>query len=178
MGFAEPPEHWAPPESLDLTPVWKQYLLVALIVLAFVGIAGAYAFAAVAPDVVTPPALVLGSRVVLAVSEHPPGTTKRVDVGGTERAFFLVNVGVEQLAIRATWTTERAGGQTCSVNVASAAAPARALFVDACTSSFFDAAGHLLDGPARRDLDRYLVSRRGDRFVVSLDRLIEGRYVR
>ena len=25
----QPPEHWAGPESLDPTPVWKQYLLVA-----------------------------------------------------------------------------------------------------------------------------------------------------
>ncbi len=27
----QPVEHWAGPESLDPTPVWKQYLLVALL---------------------------------------------------------------------------------------------------------------------------------------------------
>ena len=29
----QPTEHWAGPESLDPTPVWKQYLLVAAFVL-------------------------------------------------------------------------------------------------------------------------------------------------
>ncbi len=177
MGFAEPPEHWAPPESLDATPVWKQYLLVGLLVLAFLGVVGIYAFAAIAPDVVRPPAVVLGNRVVLGVSEHPPGTAKRVDVAGPQQAFYLVNAGAEPVAVRAGWTTERSGGESCEIAIATSGPP-DARFTDSCTHSTFDARGRLLDGPAKRDLDRYLVARRGDRFVVSLDRLIEGRYVR
>ena len=79
MGTQEPPEVWAPPESLDPTPVWKQYLLVGLLVLGFLAAAAAYAAYATSPDNATPPAVV-ANRVVLAVSEHPPGTAKRVDI--------------------------------------------------------------------------------------------------
>ena len=36
MAFDEPEEHWAPPDSLDPTPVWKQYIVVVLLGVAVV----------------------------------------------------------------------------------------------------------------------------------------------
>lgn len=189
MGTAEPPEHWAPPESLDPTPVWKQYLLVGLLALGFLALAVAYVAAAVAPDVVTPPALVPGNRLVLASSEHPPGTTKRVEAAGPDRAFYLVRFTLDDaIAIRATWTPELGEGAPCQVAfvVPQAAVPSplppgfvpsrpeAPFFADSCTASRFDDRGAVLAGGAPRALDRYLVSRKGDRLIVNLDRPIVG----
>lgn len=188
MGTAEPPEHWAPPESLDPTPVWKQYLLVGLLVLGFLTLAVAYVAAAVAPDVVTPPALVPGNRLVLASSEYPPGTTKRVEAAGPERTFYLVRFTLDDaIAIRASWTTEIGGGRACFIKlpgepigrdgdnlIVSPRPDSSVTFVDSCTLSGFDAHGQVLTGTAGRALDRYLVSRKGDRLIVNLDRAIAG----
>jgi len=62
----QPPEHWAGPASLDPTPVWKQYLLVVLLLLGALAIIGVAAALALAPQLATPPALVPGDRLVLA----------------------------------------------------------------------------------------------------------------
>ncbi len=172
MGTLEPPEHWAPAESLDPTPVWKQYVLVALLALAFVAAAGVYAYAAVLPDVVAPPAALPG-RVVLAASEHPPGTTKAVGVAGAQQAFYLTNLGGEYVAVRTRWSAEVAGREPCGVDLIESDPVAR--FRDPCTGSAFDARGTVVRGPAPRGLDRYLVSRRGDRLIVNTDHLIQGK---
>jgi len=64
----QPPEHWAGPDSLDPTPVWKQFALIGIFLfLGLVLLAGVAAFAA-APQFVTPPALVPGDRLVLPLS--------------------------------------------------------------------------------------------------------------
>ena len=79
----QPPEHWAGPASLDPTPVWKQYLLVVLLLLGALAIIGVAAFLAVAPQLATPPAVVPGDRLVLTRSQadFPPGSPVRVVLG-------------------------------------------------------------------------------------------------
>lgn len=170
MGTNEPPEHWAPPESLDPTPVWRQYVLVALLVVGIVVIVVAYVTAAVAPDVVTPPALVPGNRLVLASNAYPPGTTKLVDLAGPERAFFLVRLSRDEIeAVRLHWVTEAGRAEICIVRFVGVPP-----FTDDCTSSSFDEHGKVVRGSAPRGLDRYLVSRKGERLIVNLDRPIPG----
>ncbi len=173
MGTLEPPEHWAPAESLDPTPVWKQYALVALLAVAFVAVVGAYAFVALLPDVVTPPAALPGGRVVLAVSDHPPGTTKAIGVAGAQQAFYLTNLGGDFVAVRAWWSPEVGAREPCRVDLVESDAVAR--FRDPCGGSTFDARGRVVSGSAPRGLDRYLVSRKGDRLIVNIDHLIQGK---
>lgn len=170
MGTSEPPEQWAPAESLDPTPVWKQYALVAILALGFLALSGVYAYLAVLPDVVTPPAALPG-RVVLSTGDHPPGTTKLVDIAGADRSFYLVRFGAEDaVALRTVWSPQ-VGGAQCRVALASQG-PVR--FGDTCTRSSFDERGMVVAGDAPRSLDRYLVSRKGDRLVVNLDHVIQG----
>lgn len=79
----QPPEHWAGPASLDPTPVWKQYLVVILLLLGALAIIGAAAALAIAPQLATPPAVVPGGRLVLtrAQADFPPGAPVRVVLG-------------------------------------------------------------------------------------------------
>lgn len=175
MGSHEPPEHWAPPESLDPTPVWKQYALVAILALAFVAGVGAYAYVAVLPDVVTPPAALPG-RVVLAASDHPPGTTKVVALDGWEDVFYLSNLGDDYVAVTRWWSPTVGARERCGVDLlASSPAGSDSRFTDPCTGSTFDARGRVTSGSAPRGLDRYLVSRKGDRLIVNTDHLIQGK---
>src|SRR6266852_4630952 len=67
----QPVEHWAGPESLDPTPVWKQYLLVALLLVVGLVAVIAISVTALAPYLATPPALVAGDRLVLAAGVVP-----------------------------------------------------------------------------------------------------------
>ena len=173
MGTSEPPEHWAPPDSLDPTPVWKQYALALVLALAFAAAVGAYAYAAVLPDVVAPPAALPGGRVVLAGSQFPPGTTKVVGVGGWERSFYLTNLGRDYAAVRKWWSAEVGGNELCGVDLVESDPSGR--FRDACTGSTFDVQGRVVSGSAPRGLDRYLVSRKGDRLIVNTDHLIQGK---
>jgi hypothetical protein len=176
MGTAEPPEHWAPPESLDPTPVWRQYALVAVLLLGFLGLVAVYVVAAVAQDVVTPPAVVPGDRVVLSVSDHPAGTTKLVELPGLAEPFYLSHVAGEASAIRSTWSQDPRGLRDCRVVLVleTDRTDERSVYGDSCTRSTFDSRGVVVSGDASRGLDRYLVSRKGDRFVVNLDRPIQG----
>ena len=54
----QPPEHWAGPESLDPTPVWKQFALIGIFLFLGLVLLGGVAVFAAAPQLVTPPALV------------------------------------------------------------------------------------------------------------------------
>ena len=64
----QPADHWAGPESLDPTPVWKQYLLVALLLFGGLIAVLVVSLLAILPQIVTPPALVPGDRLVLSLS--------------------------------------------------------------------------------------------------------------
>jgi hypothetical protein len=178
----QPPELWAGPESLDPTPVWKQFALVGVFLVLGLVLVGGVAIFAAAPQLVTPPALVPGDRLVLPLSALPP------DVGGAgalpnrigsplideTRGFFLGRAGgAEVIAVRALWSPGE-GQPECPVGagivdgkvgyIASCNQPGGRLFM-------FDARGNPSVG-ALRGLDRYLVSVATDRVIVNLDRLI------
>src|SRR2546428_7779307 len=68
----QPPELWAGPESLDPTPVWKQFALIGLFLFFGLVLVGVVAAFAVAPQIAKPPALVPGDRLVLPLSVLPP----------------------------------------------------------------------------------------------------------
>ncbi len=178
----QPPEHWAGPESLDPTPVWKQFALIgAFLVVGLVLLAGVAVFAA-APQLVTPPALVPGDRLVLPLSALPPY------VGGAgslpnrigpplideARSFLLGRVDrTEAIAVRARWSPSD-GQPECPV--APSIVNGKVGYVASCEQGggrifTFDALGNPSEG-ALRGLDRYLVSVSTDRVIVNLDRLI------
>ena len=177
----QPPEHWAGPESLDPTPVWKQFALIGIfLVLGLVLLAGVAAFAA-APQLVTPPALVPGDRLVLAVAEIPPVGAGPKIVGppllDDARTFYLVQPekGVV-LAFRARWAAT-VGTDECRVSPAPGRPISRQLLASDCPaasgqrgSPLFDLRGASTNG--FRGLDRYLVSVSDDRVIVNLSRLI------
>jgi hypothetical protein len=177
----QPPEHWAGPESLDPTPVWKQFALIGIfLLLGLLLLAGVAVFAA-APQLVTPPALVPGDRLVLAVAQIPPVGDGPRFVGSPlvdeARAFFLVQPEKGRvLAFRARWAAT-VGTVECRVLPAPGRPTPRQLLASECPaasgqrgSPLFDLQGASTNG--FRGLDQYLVSVSDDRAIVNLSRLI------
>jgi hypothetical protein len=178
----QPPEHWAGPESLDPTPVWKQFALVGVFLLVGLVLLVAVAAFAAAPQLVTPPALVPGDRLVLPLSALPPY------VGGTgalpnrigpplvdeARGFLLGRVDrSEVIAFRALWSPSE-GQPECPVSPG--IVDEKVGYIASCEQGGgqlfkFDARGNPIER-ALRGLDRYLVSVTADRVIVNLDRLI------
>ena len=150
----QPVEHWAGPESLDPTPVWKQYLLVAAFVLVALVLVAGVAYSALAVELATPPASVIGGRVVLATSDVPPvGAPARLYGGplvDPQHAFYLFQYKPGQfLAIRAAGFPDLGRGDVgFSVNDTPRAMPL--------------------------PFDRYLVSVEGAKVVVNTSRVING----
>ncbi|OLC57578.1 MAG: hypothetical protein AUH85_02970 [Chloroflexi bacterium 13_1_40CM_4_68_4] len=178
MGFDEPIDHWAPPDSLDPTPVWKQYLLVVLLGSAIFLFGAIYAYVAFLPDLVTPPAALPG-RVVLGALQYAPGTTQKVTIAGPDETFYLTYARGVPLAVRATWSPTVSVEAQCRITLVAEdplfdPATGDAVFLDSCTHSVFGASGDVLAGSAPRGLDRYLVARKGDRLIVNTDHLIQG----
>jgi hypothetical protein len=184
----QPVEHWAGPESLDPTPVWKQYLLVALLLVVGLVVIVAISVVALAPQFATPPALVPGDRLVLATTAVPPvgGAPHLVSVPlvDAEHSFYLVQPAKgEVLALRARWAWS-AGETECRIVDLDDPRDARFVAMDcgahasAVTGSFervlFDIRGMPASDSAKRPLDRYLVSLSGDRVIVNLSRRIES----
>lgn len=180
----QPTEHWAGPESLDPTPVWKQYLLVALLLFVGLAVVVAVSLTALAPMLATPPALVAGDRLVLSASDVPAvGQPPRLVAGPTiddRRSFYLVQPSRGAVyALRARWVA-RAGAEECRVQPA-AGRPAVTQFVavgcavqDAYQgAALFDLRGQPVN-PYYRGLDQYNVSLSGDRVIVNLSRVIEA----
>jgi len=177
----QPPEHWAGPESLDPTPVWKQYLVVAgLLVLALVLIA-ALAVTALMPQWVTPPAVVPGGRVVLALDEMPGlGAAPLLFAAPLvdEAHAFWVSQPLqgELVAVRARWSPSEDAGAcevvalppfTAPIWGYSAVCPAG---VEVPGSPIFGPRGEPIAAP--RSLGRYLVSVDGKRVIVNIAREI------
>jgi hypothetical protein len=177
----QPPEHWAGPESLDPTPVWKQFTLVGVFLFLGLVLLGGVAVFAAAPQLVTPPALVAGDRLVLPRDSVPPvGAGPRlvgqplIDDG---RSFYLVQpANGEVLAFRARWA-ERPGAEECLVVPAPGRPIPQELLASKCAaasgqrgSPIFDLRGTSTNG--FRGLDQYLVSTSDDRVIVNLSRLI------
>lgn len=191
----QPAEHWAGPESLDPTPVWKQFLVVGLLALGTLAIIAVVSLFALAPLLVTPPAQAAGGRVVLSraqAQDDGRGAPVRVVVGpggvqiGGPRlpegeAIWVFRVGRDAfVALDGRWRDPNTGS-TCPVDptpgwtraVADPAVPAFAA-VGACAERglTFGARGEPLG--ATRGLDRYLVSVDGERVIVNVSRPIRG----
>jgi hypothetical protein len=180
----QPVEQWSGPESLDPTPVWKQYILVAALL--FVGLALVVGISVTAlwPNFVTPPALVPGDRLVLSAFDIPavgqPPKLVKSPIIDDARSFYLVQPEKGQvLAMRVRWAY-RAGADDCEISPAPGR-PAVTQFVGlSCSIAFSYQGSPLFDlrgqptNPYYRGLDQYLVSVSGDRVVVNLSRVIQA----
>jgi len=148
----QPVEQWAGPESLDPTPVWKQYLLVAAFVLLALVLVAVVAYSSLAVELATPPANVIGGRVVLAATDVPsvnaPARLYAAPLVDADHAFYLVQYRAGAfIAIRAAGLAN----------------------VNDLGISADDATG----GPPPT-FDRYLVSVEGTKVVVNTSRVING----
>jgi hypothetical protein len=174
----QPPEHWAGPESLDPTPVWKQFALIGIFLVLGLVLLGGVAIFAAAPQLVNPPALVPGDRLVLSVADLPAvgAAPKRFGAPLVDdaHAFWLARLSnTETVAFRAIWTDQLARDCPVSWNESLNNQPLR-FFTAACKGSgakLFNERGEAGPG-APRGLDRYLVSVTNDRVIVNLSRLI------
>lgn len=177
----QPPEHWAGPESLDPTPVWKQFALIGIFL--FIGLALIVAVAGLsfATQLATPPALVFGDRLVLSTADLPlvGAPPKRVGVPlvAENQALWLARTSpTEAVAFSAHWTRDSA--TDCLVTWSDRLTINNAVlrtYVASCPGSGADSVFTESGAPmlnAARGLDRYLVSVTNDRVVVNLSRLI------
>ncbi len=145
----QPVEQWAGPQSLDPTPVWKQYLLVAAFVLVTLILVAVVAYSALAVELATPPASVIGGRVVLSTSDLPPvgGQPKRIGAPLLDdaHAFYL-------------WQPDRA----------------TLVAIKATSLDGLDPASTARVYVQLERVDRYLVSVEGAKVVVNTSRVING----
>jgi len=179
----QPVEQWAGPESLDPTPVWKQYILVALLFVVGLVAVVVVALTALAPTLATPPALVFGDRLVLAASDLPASNAGPKLIAAPlideARSFYLVRAGGQVFALRAHWAP-RTGEPLCRVVPLAVRAGAEfgaqdcAVFQPPRQPANFDLLGNPATPSATRGLDQYLVSVSGDRVIVNLSRVIES----
>lgn len=178
----QPPEHWAGPESLDPTPVWKQFALIGIFLFLGLVLVIAVAGLSFAPQLATPPALVFGDRLVLSTADVPSvgAVPKRVGAPlvAENQALWLARTSqTEVVAFSAHWSRDSAtdcpvtwGNGSVTINNA-----ALRTYVASCPgggadSLFTESGAPMLN--AARGLDRYLVSVSNDRVVVNLSRLI------
>ena len=177
----QPAEHWAGAESLDPTPVWKQYVLIALLLFGGLIVVLVVSLLAILPQIVTPPALVPGDRLVLPIADLPGvrAQPKRIEPtpGDTGRTFYLARPSAaEAFGFRARWAPT-IGAAECPVatNVAATGSAFEYGYVATCAGGVFtfNARGVPADG-SYRGLDQYLVSRSDDRVIVNLSRVIQA----
>ncbi len=185
----QPPEHWAGPESLDPTPVWKQFILVGLFLFALLAIVAVVAYLSLATQLATPPALVAGNRLVLLVGDAPaPGAAPRrisPPLVPEADAFWLEQpASGDFVAVRARWSSPDPTRGDCRIDspavthVDGPAGTPSTVFSTDCGGAaggriyLFGPRGEPLASP--RALDRYLVSVDGDHLIVNLSRVIEG----
>ncbi len=145
----QPPEAWAPPDSLDPTPVWRQWILIGLFLVGSLGLVGTVAYLALAVQLATPPAMVPGGRVVLARADVPA-------VGAPAKRYGPPLVSEQD----GFWLAQPASGRFVAIR-APAAPPAAA---------FAQGGGPGGAGPV--PFDRYLVSVEGQKVVVNTSRVL------
>jgi hypothetical protein len=176
----QPAEHWAGAESLDPTPVWKQYVLIALLLFGGLVAVLIVSLLAIAPQIVTPPALVPGDRLVLFATEAPAVGAPPRRIGAPlvdeARAVWLSQPSKGDVrALRARWSPH-VGDVECDVQLTASNSGAP-LFSAPCgdrnAMPLFDLTGKPISGAAR-GLDHYLVSVSDDRMIVNLSRLIQA----
>ncbi len=185
----QPAEHWAGAESLDPTPVWKQYALVALLLFGGLIAVLVVSLLAIAPQIVTPPALVPGDRLVLSLSDVRTVHIVPLRVGAPliddSRSFWLTRMFPGSFYAFPTRWAPRAGERECSVEVdnSSRTASSPPGFVADCGPARgtyrFSPSGNFSPGRPGgrdhgRDLDQYLVSMSDDRVIVNLSRLVRA----
>jgi hypothetical protein len=185
----QPVEQWAGPESLDPTPVWKQYLLVAAFVVVALVLVAVVAYSSLAVELATPPATLIGGRVVLATTDVPAvGAAPRrfgPPPSRNDGAFYLVQPEKDVIvAIKENWQPE-GRSFTCVIEPEDprlAPLDQNATFSrggcdyggrGVVQPSFWDAHGDPLRG-TDQPLDRYLVSVEGAKVVVNTSRVISG----
>lgn len=182
----QPPEHWAGPESLDPTPVWRQYLIVGGFVLVALVLVAVVAFSSLAVELATPPATLPGGRVLLSRADVPAvgGAPRRFGPPASESgaAFYLVQPEKGQVvAIRERWRPEGAAFD-CLIEPDETDLPAAAFTLPRCGNGSLGAGSRpaLWDGHGDpvfgtdQPLDRYLVAVEGERVVVNTSRVISG----
>ena len=178
----QPVEQWAGPESLDPTPVWKQYVLVALLLALALVVVLATSVTSLAPQLVTPPALVFGDRLVLSATDLPAvGAAPKLiaaPIVDDARAFWLTQPSKgEVYALRREYLYQLSGTERCTIeSMGGPPTAGQRDFIGKCAaphSPTFGGTGRSFEG-GLRDLDRYLVSVSGDRVVVNLSRLIQS----
>jgi hypothetical protein len=178
----QPVEQWAGPESLDPTPVWKQYVLVAALLFVGLIVVVIVSITSLAPQFATPPALVPGDRLVLSATDVPAvGAAPRLvalPIIDDARSFYLVQPRKGEVrALRAHWTP-RPGEPECRVTVLAVRDGAEFGTTDCPVirpePATFDLHGNPATSTATRGLDAYLVSVSGDRVIVNLSRLIQA----
>ncbi|MFN2520114.1 MAG: hypothetical protein ABR525_03605 [Candidatus Limnocylindria bacterium] len=145
----QPPEAWASPESLDPTPVWRQWILIGLFLLGALILLATVAYLALAVQLATPPAVVPGGRVVLARADVPA-------VGAPAKRYGPPLVSQQD----GFWLAQWASGRFVAVR-APTAPPAAAFAIDGAA----DTGGAV-------PFDRYLVSVEGEKVVVNTSRVI------
>jgi hypothetical protein len=151
----QPVEHWSGPESLDPTPVWKQYALVVIFVGLLLVLVAVVAYAALAVELATPPASVIGGRVVLAVADGPavgaPARRYGQPLVDEAHSFYLAQYKKgEYLAVLASSLSGFNVGNDVRFAVAEGT------------------------GGFPSTWDRYLVSVEGTKVVVNTSRVING----
>jgi hypothetical protein len=154
----QPTDHWAGPGSLDPTPVWKQYILVAAFVLLALVLVSVAAYGALAVELATPPANVIGGRVVLSASDVPKAGAPARHYGpplvDDAHAFYLMQTKKGQF-----------------IAVLASALRGFSVADDIRFTVPNDGAG------APPPFDRYLVSVEGSKVVVNTSRVINGTQV-
>src|SRR5512140_1964350 len=178
----QPTEQWAGPESLDPTPVWKQYALVGILLIVGLVVLVIVAVAALAPQFVTPPALVPGDRLVLAVRDLPAVGAPAIRIGiptvPSDEEFLIAQPAKGQyVAVRTEYRELLAAGSpACTVRPMAGASLDQRTFIAECggiAAPTFNGRGQAIDFGAR-NLDQYLVAVSGDRVIVNLSRVIQA----
>ncbi len=177
----QPVEQWSGPESLDPTPVWKQYILVALLLFLGLAVVIAVSVTALAPLFVTPPALVPGDRLVLAAADVAQAAQAPKRIGSPflddQRAFWLAKAptGIYS-AVLTYWVlhdSDRPNFCQVHIDTRSAETP-KGLVADCGLRGTYHFSADGIARDSARDVDRYLVSVSGDRVIVNLSRVIQA----
>lgn len=157
--------------------MWKQYIVVAVLLLVSLMLIAAISIPAILPSVVTPPAAVPGGRVVLAVSAMPDVGHKPLRIGVPlvdERQAFYIQQPLkgELVAVLARWSPAEGAAECAVVPVPPFTAPVWSYSVECPPgvelqgSPIFGPRGEPIAAP--RSLVRYNVSVSGDRVVVNV----------
>src|SRR5688500_16940494 len=115
----QPPEHWAGPESLDPTPVWKQFLVVGLLALGALAVIAVVSLFALPPQLAAPPAARARGRVVVARVALPGVAQRTKRIGGglmpEERAIWIGQVAVGEDVAVSAFGSHPESGTRCPV---------------------------------------------------------------